>query len=283
LNWIYFLGRFHVLAVHLPIGIIYVTVVLEFLARTRRFAGLRAAVGYLWAAAAISAIGTVMLGWMHSTEGGFAAATLARHRALGISVAVLSTGLFFLHLKRPGWYQLSQPATGPLMLILVAITGHYGGDMTHGSTYLLQYAPAAVQRLAGMRPAHQSVKVADADIFADVVHPMLLQRCGSCHGDSTQKGGLSFSTYVSIMKGGEDFAAVVPGSLVQSEMYYRITLPRSSTDSMPRDNKTPLTPEQVRIIGWWIQSGAPAKGSVGALKPPADILQLIQKQLTGKA
>ncbi|HEY7929279.1 MAG TPA: hypothetical protein VID71_04665, partial [Steroidobacteraceae bacterium] len=80
-----------------------------------------------------------------------------------------------------------------------------------------------------------------------------------------------------------DFAAVVPGSLVQSEMYYRITLPRSSTDSMPRDNKTPLTPDQVRIIGWWIQAGAPGKGAVGSLKPPADILQLIQQQLGGKA
>ncbi|HTT05831.1 MAG TPA: c-type cytochrome domain-containing protein [Steroidobacteraceae bacterium] len=283
MNWIYFLGRFHVLAVHLPIGIIYVTVVLEFLARSRRFAGLRGSVGYLWAAAAISAIGTVVLGLMHSTEGGFAAATLARHRALGISVAILSTGLFFLHLRRPRIYQLTQPATGPLMLILVAVTGHYGGDMTHGSTYLLQYAPPALQRLAGMAPVHRSVNVADADVFADVVHPMLLQRCGACHGDSTQKGGLSFATYASTMKGGEDFPAVVPGSLVQSEMYYRITLPRSSTDSMPRDNKTPLTPDQVRIIGWWIQSGAPAKGAVGSLKPPADILQLIQKQLAGKA
>ena len=283
MNWIYFLGRFHVLAVHLPIGIIYVTVVLEFLARSRRFAGLRGSVGYLWAAAAISAIGTVVLGLMHSTEGGFAAATLARHRALGISVAILSTGLFFLHLRRPRIYQLTQPATGPLMLILVAVTGHYGGDMTHGSTYLLQYAPPALQRLAGMAPVHRSVNVADADVFADVVHPMLLQRCGACHGDSTQKGGLSFATYASTMKGGEDFPAVVPGSLVQSEMYYRITLPRSSTDSMPRDNKTPLTPDQVRIIGWWIQSGAPAKGAVGSLNPPADILQLIQKQLAGKA
>jgi uncharacterized membrane protein len=134
-----------------------------------------------------------------------------------------------------------------------------------------------------MALVHRSVKVTDADVFADVVHPMLLQRCGSCHGDSTQKGGLSFSTYASTMKGGDDFAAVVPGSLVQSEMYYRITLPRSSTDSMPRDNKTPLTPDQVRIIGWWIQAGAPGKGAVGSLKPPADILQLIQQQLGGKA
>lgn len=57
---------------------------MEFLARRPRFAALRSAVGYLWAAAAITAIGTVILGLMHSMEGGFNEATLAKHRALGI-------------------------------------------------------------------------------------------------------------------------------------------------------------------------------------------------------
>ena len=281
MHWIYFFGRFHILAVHLPIGIIYVTVILEFLARRPRFAALAGAANYLWAAAAITAIGTVALGLAHSTEGGFDAYTLNRHRALGISVAVLATALFCLRVRRPALYQRSQVFTGLLALVLVAVTGHYGGSLTHGSTYLFEYAPPALQRIAGLQISNKKpVKTADADVFADVVHPILQLRCSGCHGDTTQKGKLSFSTYARTMQGGEDYPAVVPGDLKQSELYYRVTLPHDSKDFMPRDNKTPLTPDQVRIIGWWIQAGAPGSGAVGTLKPPADILKLIDQQLS---
>jgi uncharacterized membrane protein len=278
-HWLFFFGRFHVLLVHLPIGIIYVTVALELLARRPRFASLANAAPFLWACAAVTAVITVLLGLAHSTEGGFNPQTLARHRALGISVALLAVGLWALRTQRPRLYQSSQLFTGPLALILVAVTGHYGGDMTHGSGYLFAYAPAPLQRLAGMQVKARPVSVANADVFADVVHPMLMLRCSSCHGDSTRKGGLSFTTYASILKGGEDFPAVVPGDLTQSEMYYRITQPKTSKDFMPRDNKTPLTPDQVQIIGWWIKSGAPGKGTVASLKPPAPILKLIGQQL----
>jgi uncharacterized membrane protein len=131
-----------------------------------------------------------------------------------------------------------------------------------------------------MQVAHAPpVSVADADVFADVIHPMLMRRCGGCHGESTQKGDLSFATYASLMRGGADFPAVIPGDLTQSEMYYRITQPRNSKDFMPRDNKTPLTPNQVQIIGWWIKAGASGKGTIASLKPPPQILKLIAQQL----
>jgi len=279
-HWLWFLGRFHVLLVHLPIGIIYVTVALELMARRPRFAGLAAAANFLWGAAALTAVITVLLGLAHSTEGGFNPQILARHRALGISVAVLASGLFVLRTRRPHFYHSTQLLTGPLALILVAAAGHYGGDMTHGSTYLFAYAPAPLQRWVGMQTAQaRPTSAANADVFADVIHPMLILRCSKCHGKSTQKGGLSFATYASLMQGGEDFPAVVPGDLIQSEMYYRITQPRTSKDFMPRDNRTPLTPSQVQIIGWWIKAGAPGKGTVAAFKPPAPVLKLIAQQL----
>ncbi len=280
MHWLYFFGRFHVLLVHLPIGIIYVTVALELLARRPRFAYLASAANFLWACAAVTAVATVALGLAHSTEGGFNPRILATHRALGISVAVLAIALFVLRTQRPRLYQSTQLLTGPVALVLVAATGHFGGDMTHGTSYLFVYAPAPVQRLMGLQTNHKRpTSAAGADVFADVIHPMLLLRCSGCHGEATQKGGLSFATYASLMKGGEDFPAVVPGDLSQSEMYYRVTQPRGSEDFMPRDNKTPLTAAQVQIIGWWIKAGAPGKGTVGSLKPPPQILKLIDQEL----
>ncbi len=279
MDFIYFLGRFHVLALHLPIGIIYVVVVLEFLARKPRFASLASAATFLWGAAAITAIITVALGLMHASEGGFSGESFERHRLLGILVAVSSTAIWIFRAKKLTAYWKWQPLTGVIALLLVAITGHYGGNMTHGATFLIEYAPAPLKRLIGMEVREKAGSAGEADVFVDVIHPMLEQRCGSCHGVDTRKGGLSFSTYERLMEGGEMFPAVVPGNLQESEMYARVNLPDTSDDFMPKEGKTPLTPDQIKILGWWIEAGAPGMGAVGALNPPAEISALITKEL----
>ena len=71
MNLIYFLGRLHVLVLHIPIGIIVAILVLELLARKDKFRHLEAGSAFLWNAAAISAIVTVVFGYMHFAEGGF--------------------------------------------------------------------------------------------------------------------------------------------------------------------------------------------------------------------
>ena len=57
-DFVFFLGRFHVLALHLPIGIVIAAVVLDWLARRPRYATLAQASPFLWGAAALSAVFT---------------------------------------------------------------------------------------------------------------------------------------------------------------------------------------------------------------------------------
>ena len=57
MEFVYFLGRFHVLALHLPIGLVLAAIVLDFLARKPRFEPLGAARTFLWSGAAVTAIG----------------------------------------------------------------------------------------------------------------------------------------------------------------------------------------------------------------------------------
>ena len=71
MDFIYFLGRFHVLVLHLPIALVLIAVVAEWLARRERYRSLEPALGLLWAATAVTAIATVVLGYMHFAEGGF--------------------------------------------------------------------------------------------------------------------------------------------------------------------------------------------------------------------
>ena len=68
---IWFLGRFHVLILHLPLGILTLAVALEILVRFRRFKFLESALAPTWIAGAISALATVALGLMHATEESF--------------------------------------------------------------------------------------------------------------------------------------------------------------------------------------------------------------------
>ena len=113
-------------------------------------------------------------------------------------------------------------AAGLAMLVLVSITGHYGGNLTHGTTYFIEYAPSFLRSLIGAAPRRPPpTSVAAADPYLDVVQPLLEQRCGTCHNDDKREGSFSIGSYDSTLVGGDTGRAVVPGNLEASELFYR--------------------------------------------------------------
>lgn len=276
---IYFLGRFHVLVLHLPIGILLLAVIAEILARRERYRALESAVGFMWLAGAVSAILTVALGYMHASEGGFEGAALDGHRLAGTSLAVVATLIWAARSKLDVAYARLWPVGIVLVVGLLFVTGHFGGNLTHGETYLVQYAPMPLQRLMGTVARDKPQDLASADIYLDVVAPALEQRCASCHNDGKRKGGLMVTDHAALMKGGENGAVIVAGQPEQSDLYRRITLPHDDEAFMPKDGKTPLTPEQVAAIGWWISVGAPAQGLVSTFDPPAEVRTALERTL----
>ncbi len=54
-QFIWFLGRFHVLALHLPIGILVLAIAFECLVRWRAFAFLKPAIAWTWFAGGVTA------------------------------------------------------------------------------------------------------------------------------------------------------------------------------------------------------------------------------------
>jgi uncharacterized membrane protein len=269
MDFIYFLGRFHVLVLHLPIGMIVALFALELLSRKERYRHLEAASPYLWVATAVSAIATVVLGFMHFAEGSFTGPSGDLHRFYGTVVAAVATVVAVLRVGKFGstYKPLFLPAS-IVLLVLVSITGHYGGNLTHGSTYLVEYAPQPLRSLAGLPPRRTITSVSTADPFADVVGPMLVQRCASCHNEDKREADLVLTTYAGVMRGGESGRVVVAGNAELSELLRRITLPQDHNEFMPADGKTPLTERQVEIIRWWIQAGAPNGGTIGDLQVP---------------
>jgi len=280
MDFVYFLGRFHVLVLHLPIGMIVALFVLEYLSRKERYRYLEAASPYLWGATAISALVTVLLGYMHFAEGGFTGASGDQHRFFGTVTAVIATGVAFLRMGSfaSGYKPLFFPAS-LVLLVLVSITGHYGGNLTHGSTFLVEYAPQPLRSLAGLAPRRTITSVSAADPFADVVGPMFLERCGGCHNDDKRESDLVLTTYAGVMRGGESGRVVVAGNTDLSELLRRISLPHDDEEFMPAEGKTPLTDDQVAIIRWWIGAGAPNGGTVGALEVPDEMRETLSSEL----
>lgn len=280
MDFIYFLGRFHVLALHLPIGMIVALFVLEYLSRKERYSYLGAASPYLWGATAISALVTVLLGFMHFAEGSFTGASADQHRFFGTVTAVIATGVAFLRVSSfaSSYKPLFFPAS-LVLLVLISITGHYGGNLTHGSTYLVEYAPQPLRSLAGLAPRRTITSVSAADPFADIVGPMFVERCASCHNEDKSESDLVLTTYAGVMRGGESGRVVVAGNTDLSELLRRISLPHDDDEFMPAEGKTPLTDQQVEIIRWWIAAGAPNGGTVGALQVPEEMRATLSSEL----
>jgi uncharacterized membrane protein len=280
---IYFLGRFHVLVLHLPIGILLLAVLLECMVRRPRFQALEPSVPIVWLAGAVSAVVTVALGYLHTTEGGFDGPGVNWHRWSGSALTLFAFLVWAWRAESPRTYAKGWPVAALGTVGLLIATGHFGGNLTHGSMFLVEYAPAPLQRLAGVPEEHLPrppvTEIASADIYLDVVAPAFRKRCMSCHNDDKRRGELSLSSYDNLMQGGENGPVIVPRDPPMSELLRRISVPKDHVDFMPKDGKTPLTAQETAAIEWWIAVGAPNKGTLAELKAPEKVQVTIAEAL----
>jgi len=285
-DFIYFLGRFHVLILHLPVGVLLLAIGMEVLARMPRFfvegrSPLEPAMPLIWGCGALAAVITVALGYMHAREPGFTGPGVEHHRWAGTALAFTAVLIWAWRADAPKSFGKVWPVGMVAILALLIVTGHFGGLLTHGPDYLTAFAPGALRAHSGRaasRPKITDVKT--ADVYRDVVAPLLADKCSACHNDDKRRGGLSFADYPSLRKGGESGEAIKPGDPSGSELYRRITLPSTSDDYMPKNHKSPPSAAEIAVLRWWIAIGAPQKGSVGELQPPQTVASDL-KQILG--
>ena len=235
---------------------------------------------------AISAITAAGLGYLLSLSGGYNEETLELHLIWGlITSATTLVGWIAFGIKGQrgkGWVSI----IAGLQLVSLFTAGHLGGNLTHGPEYLFEHAPNPIRSLAGFAakeaPRAPVSDLAQADVFLDVVQPLLELRCVSCHNPSKIKGGLLLDTYANIMLGGESGASVTPRNLSGSELSVRINHDPEHDDYMPSGGKTPLTAAQAQVMDWWILSGAPESGALADFGNDADIFALIAEAIAVK-
>lgn len=272
----YFLGRFHPLLVHLPIGFLTFGLILESISLTVKKGSIewRQAIGWAYLGGGISGLMAVTTGWMLAGEGQHMGSALNWHRWMGVAVCVLSFSLWILRsgkIKLPiGMYYVNLT----LLVLALLFTGHLGGNLTHGTGYLIEYAPRPLKVLFGSDAENEKFSIPrnpdSVVLYEHLVEPILSGKCMSCHNTEKVKGGLDLTTEESIMEGGDELTAIVGGKPLQSGIFQRVTLPYGHTNYMPPKG-SPLDFNEIKILEWWILSGASFTNRISDFKIPEDI------------
>ena len=94
------------------------------------------------------------------------------------------------------------------------------------------------------------------------VHPILAEKCWSCHSQEKRSGGLSLGTHADLLDGGRNGAAVKPGSAASSLLLRRVTgevAPRMPLGHPPlsdeRDRDSAHVDRSGRACDSWLRCG----------------------------
>ena len=274
-----FIGRFHPLLVHLPIGILLLACFFDLLAIRPAHAQLRSVVPLMLLIGFISALLSSISGFLLSGTADYDEDLVLYHQWLGIATTVMAGILFSLHKKGS-----SSTRWGTILLVLlITITGHFGGTLTHGEGYLTEGLGGEVET----GPVLDSVpNIQQVAVYNGLVQPIFEARCVGCHGDSKQKGGLRLDGEEWILEGGED-GPILPdpkdGENSEGEMIKRLLLPLEAKKHMPPKAKSQLTPEEISLLHWWVRSGAPFNKKVGEMEQDGKMKTVLAALETGKS
>lgn len=126
-------------------------------------------------------------------------------------------------------------------------------------------APAPVMPVAAAGP----LKPGDV-AFSSEVAPILLDKCGKCHGDRDAENNFQITTLVSLVKGGRSGPALVPGKGAESLLIKKLRGVGIDGQRMPL-NAPPLPDQQIALIEKWINQG----GRIDLLKPTDSLEKLV--------
>ena len=159
------------------------------------------------------------------------------------------------------------------LLVMLLVTGHLGGSLTHGSDYLSKPLARLFSNdsnsITTIKPLPN---VQEAMAYNDVIRPILETKCYSCHNANKKKGGLRMDDITLLMKGGKEGKVIDLEHTDSSELLKRLLLPTDNDDHMPPKEKPQPTESQVALIHWWISSHADFTRKVKEL-PQTDLVK----------
>ena len=242
MEFLNYLGKFHPVILHLPIGALYLTfclALLEKFFKSKYIIPIRFGLLFSFVFALISAL----LGFFLTLGDNFSGQIVDIHMWLGISTALFIGLLLWIH--KTTKYSVVFFPLFTFTVILLSVTGHFGGQITHGKDYLklpdLSISP--------------STKIDSINLFTIAVKPIIDNKCVKCHNQNKSKGGLKLTTKNEILKGGDSgviFTSFDPSS---SHLYNYPRLPMDDKMHMPPEGNKQLSKDEIEILRIWIERG----------------------------
>lgn len=272
-KWIGFLGEFHPMFLHLPIGAFALVLLMETL-HTLTFKKYRPSTTLALFFASTTSILAVAFGYFLYLNGEYSGDTIEEHKRDGILFTTLLIATFLVKYAadtRPASRILKLSYLTGLLLTTGAMlaAGHHGGEISHGNPF--DKAP--------WKPHEKKTSRLAPVIYTDIIHPILEAKCISCHGPKKQRGALRMDTYQLMLEGGKKTDCLVPGDLEKSTMISYLHLPIDDDLRMPPEKKEQLTDDEIAILEWWVSIGAPEHARLTQTRPSPTILELINARL----
>lgn len=296
--WSPFLAPFHAVVLHYPIGFLTMAFLMELYALKRPSDELRRITTGVIGLSLLTGLISAGLGILRAGSGDYSGKSLDYHRIFGIAIPFLTVLTLVLQMRsthavsRAGsllFYRASLMVT----LVALVIAGHYGGNLTHGSQYLVQNAPEFIKELLSEEPAATAaaepgaasggaVKDPASQLYLTKIKPIFEAKCISCHGPEKQKGKYRLDKEDFALKAGSSGeVGIKPKEPLQSKLVSLILLPHDHEDAMPPDGKEALTSEEIIQIVHWVQNGA--SFGAGSSSAPMASLQSVSNSIAGPA
>src|SRR5215470_10433966 len=265
--WAQFIGRFHPLLIHLPIGLILLVPVLEVVGRHPRFPYLRQSADFVLGLATFSAIAAAAFGWCLARNGGYSGPLVTQHMWGGLFLSLLCWTCWMLSNRADD----RQPSSLYLIALTITIalmiwTGYRGGQLVRGEDHFTKVMPGGMRRFLRVKLASEGMAAtSDNTFYGARIQPIFHCHCITCHGRDKHKSNLRVDSYDSLVRGGKHGPVIKAANFHGSELFRRITLSPSDDDFMPK-GKRPLSAYEVKLIELWIAAGASNTLAVDAIK-----------------
>ncbi|MDA9250624.1 DUF1592 domain-containing protein [Flavobacteriaceae bacterium] len=280
-TFVFFLGRFHPIILHLPIGALVVLFLMEIINDFRPDLNLNSACNILLWFSVISIIPTIILGFLLASSGNYNDELLNTHKWLGWFTALICIWLVVLRQKKSSNKPNSVTRFYKMFLLvsvsLLLFAGHYGGSLTHGANYLTKYMPSGMKTILGVdngdaeylainRATDSTSR--EALYFKNRIKPIMETHCFECHGEDKQKGDMRLDVLSWDMINGPD-----------AERWHS-ALDVINLGEMPPEDETQLKDKDRRAIVDWLSNNL-KKAAVAKQKDNKGVMRrLTKKQYT---
>ena len=274
---IFFLGRFHPLLVHLPIGFLILAILIEIYCSLFKIRINQSIINFTWFVAFFSSVITTVLGLLIAETGHYIDENLFMHKIFGLSLTAISFISWFLRLSIFSNLFSSSLKTlsNTVIIVLLTLTGHYGRNLTHGETYLVDYAPENIKQLLVKKNRDVELEIDSVKIYNDLIQPIFNQKCVSCHNKEISRGNLNMDSYSNVLKGGSSGNLINKSDPRKSLLIKRITMPTSELKYMPPDGE-PASFDEIKTLIWWINNLDKSNENLVSLKVEDDIKESLE-------